>query len=111
MSNASEYADSIASQVEADCEAGNPFGVSEGYGDTPEGEESSAYDYLEDVLDIQYTVTSDRQYRSARILIAFGGPNAWVDTRTGQLEVSWWSTPEYRDLPNEFVSALDEALE
>lgn len=109
--NAKDYADSLVAGIEADCEAGNPFGISEGYGDTPEGEPVEAYDYLEDVLDIQYIVNSDRTYRGARILVGFGGPNVWINTQTGNLEVSWWSAPEYRGLPTEFITELDNALE
>ena len=136
-SNAAEYADSITADIQAHTEEGYPFGIlrecdgayvsdleelridyPEDWGDgdnldeIPEGwREASGMDYLSDVLDIQYTVGSDRQYRSARVCIAFGGPTAWIDTRTEQLEVAWWSAPEYRDLPRGFVSGLDDALE
>lgn len=125
MSNASEYADSLAAVIKRRTEQGVPFGIESDatgwtddpddvrdYLDNPDTEfrGASALDYLSDVLDIQYLVNSDRTYRSARILIAFGGPNAWIDTRTGQLEVAWWSAPEYRDLPSEFIAGVDDAL-
>lgn len=111
MSNATDYADSLAAQIQEDCDNSTPFGIAEEtYGDYEQGDELTAYDWLESALDIQYLVSSDRQYHSARVLIAFGGPNAWVDTRTGNLEVSWWSAPEYRELPAAFIDALDEAL-
>lgn len=108
--NAAEYADSILSQIEEGVVKGAPFGISEGYGDVPEGQELGAYDYLEDILAIQYIVNSDRTYRGARICIAFGGPTAWIDTQSGQLEVAWWSAPECRSLPSEFINELDNAL-
>ena len=109
-SNAAEYADSILAQIEEHVDAGAPFGISEGYGDVPEGQDLGAYDYLEDILDIQYIVNSDRTYRGARICIAFGGPTAWINTQSGQLEVTWWSALEYRRLPGDFIDALDDAL-
>lgn len=125
MSNASNYADSLSAQIAKRTEQGIPFGIesdSTGWTDAPddvadylenpetEFRECSPIDYLSDVLDIQYLVNSDRTYRSARILIAFGGPNVRIDTRTGQLEVTWWSTPEYRGLPSAFIDGLDDAL-
>lgn len=55
-----------------------------------EDEEISAYDYLQDALDIEYRVGSDGTYRSARVLVAFGGPNIWIDTRTNTVEGAWW---------------------
>lgn len=120
MSNASDYADSLAADIAAQVKAGFPFGVTNAdtgeWARTPDGlgwhewNGESGMDYLSDVLDIQYLVNADRTYRSARILIAFGGPTAWIDTRTGQLEVSWWSAAEVRDLPSEFIDGLDDAL-
>lgn len=115
MSNATDYADSIAHEIEANVTAGHPFGVStEDWPilDREIGEEGTAMDYLSDVLDIQYVVTGDRQYRGARVCIALGGPTAWIDTMTSQLEVAWGAyDPVYRDLPREFVNGLDDALE
>jgi hypothetical protein len=134
-SNATEYADSLVETIRNMADNGSPFGwlnshTDEWSSDQPadwmtdaesdhleddekpdtDWFEASAGDYLSDVLDIQYLVNSDRTYRSARILIAFGGPNAWIDTRTGQLEVAWWSAPEYRDLPSAFIDGLDDYL-
>ena len=113
MSNATDYADSIALEIRANVGAGHPFGISteeDPILDREIGEDGTAMDYLSDVLDIQYVVTGDRQYRGARVCIAFGGPTAWINTMTSQLEVAWWSEPVYRDLPREFVNGLDEAL-
>lgn len=53
-------------------------------------ERPSAYDYLTDVLDIEYVVSSSREYLGARILVAFGGPNIWINTRNEQVEGHWW---------------------
>ena len=50
----------------------------------------SAFDYLQDVLDIEYIVNSKKEYLGARVLVAFGGPNIWINTRTKQVEGYWW---------------------
>lgn len=53
--------------------------------------EFSAFDYLQDALDIEYIVNSKGEYLGARVLVAFGGPNIWVNTRTNTVEGYWWS--------------------
>ena len=124
--SATEYAESIAAQITERSNNGHPFGVKDvntdewftDYGEAVEQgvEEDNivpedGIDYLSDALDIQYVVNSDRTYRGARVLIAFGGPTAWINTLTGQVEAAWWSETVYRDLPREFVAELDDALE
>jgi hypothetical protein len=70
--------------------------------------EFSAFDYLQDALDIEYIVNGKGEYLGARVLVAFGGPNIWVNTRTGTVEGHWWSdsaTASFRD-----NLGLDDAL-
>ena len=49
-----------------------------------------AWTYLEDVLDIEYIVNGKREYLGARVLVCFGGPNVWINTRTTEVEGYWW---------------------
>jgi len=68
--------------------------------DCEEPEHASAVDYLSDALDIEYIVNGKGEYLGARVLVAFGGPNIWINTRTNQIEGSWWneiSTVTYQD--------------
>ena len=61
--------------------------------------EQSAFDYLQDALDIQYIVDGNKEYLGARILVAFGGPNIWINTQSKQVEGYWWQdkyTESYR---------------
>jgi len=109
---AAKYADELVARIEADVEAGHPFGISEGYGDTPEGEPLTALDYLTDgLLDAEVIRSLGGDYRGARLMVGAGGPNVWIDTRRGVLEVAWWSEPVTVQLPREFTDALDEAVE
>ncbi len=56
-----------------------------------EGEQMDGFEYLSDALDIEYIISSDRKtVLGARILVAFGGPNIWINTRTRQVEGYWW---------------------
>lgn len=60
----------------------------------------SGYDYLSDSLDIEYTISSNGEYLGARILVAFGGPNIWINTRSCKVEGYWWgdeATAGYTD--------------
>lgn len=74
-----------------------------------DGDECSAFDYLEDALDIEYIVNSKGEYLGARVLVAFGGPNIWVNTRTKTVEGHWWSDSAYASFSDGI--GLDEALE
>lgn len=117
--NATDYADSLTASIIRDGLGVIDPHTDQWYCNAEDAEaqgvtdytEASGYDYLSDVLDIEYIVSSDRTYKAARVLVAFGGPNAWINTQTCQLEVAWWSEPVYRDLPREFCEALDESLE
>lgn len=71
--------------------------------------EFSAFDYLQDALDIEYIVNIRGEYLGARVLVAFGGPNIWVNTRTGTVEGAWWA--DRAEAPFIDNLGLDEALE
>lgn len=73
-----------------------------------EGEEFSALDYLQDALDIEYIVNSKGEYLGARVLVAFGGPNIWVDTRRGVVDGAWWG--DKASAPFTDSIGLDDAL-
>jgi hypothetical protein len=53
-------------------------------------DEPCAADYLADALDIEYIISSAGEYLGARVLVTFGGPNIWINTRTGTVEGAWW---------------------
>ena len=97
MSDLKEHVQSIARRIsEADFDLND------------DGEELSAFDYLQSALDIEYIVNSKREYLGARVLVAFGGPNIWVNTRTGTVEGHWWgdsATASFTD-----AIGLDDAL-
>lgn len=63
----------------------------------------SGYDYLSDALDIQYIVDGEGNYIAARILVAFGGPNIWINTQTKTVEGYWYGD-------SAFASYYDDAM-
>jgi len=45
----------------------------------------------EHCLDIQYIGDKDKKYLGSRVLVAFGGPNIWINTQKREVEGYWWS--------------------
>lgn len=85
--------------------------LSEGFSDDDvnhDVEPMSAFDYLRDALDIEYIVNGKGEYLGARVLLAFGGPNIWVDTRRGIVEGAWWG--EHATVSFQDNIGLDDAL-
>jgi hypothetical protein len=82
----------------------------EDYLENHEGVAVSAYDYLSDVLDIEYIVNGQKEYLGARVLVAFGGPNIWINTRTQQVEGYWWGSQSIWGYSSDEMG-LDDALE
>ena len=70
----------------------------------------SGFDYISDVLDINYVINSDRTYRGTRLLVAFGGPNIWVDTSTNTVTGGWWGD-SYSATYSRDEMGIDEACE
>lgn len=57
-----------------------------------EAEQLTLYDYFENALDIEYTVRAhDKQITGCRIMVACGGPNVYVNTNSGKVELYWWN--------------------
>ena len=50
----------------------------------------NGYDYIQDVLDINYILDGSREYKGAKLLVAFGGPNIWIDTDAQTVQGGWW---------------------
>ena len=102
-----DYANSVADGIWEDTRAGHPFGLDTDMSDNADGV-MSAYDYLGDVLEIEYTFNSERKFLGAIIAITLGGPSAYIDTRRGILDVHWDGHVS-RGLPDAFVDELHEA--
>lgn len=85
------------------------MGIVDGFEPEEEGQEATGFDYLENVLDIEWIVDRNKEYLGARVCVAFGGPNIWINTRTGRVEGFWWADSAF--VPYHDALGLDEALE
>jgi len=79
--------------------------------DVDEYEQLSIWDYMSDILDIEYRCGSDREYRSCKIMVACGGPNIYIDTAGALVKLYWWT--EYAEYPLSYEArdAIDEWAE
>lgn len=86
----------------------------------PDGEELREGDiypvdiveYLGDgVYDIEYTIGSDKEYRGVRLMIACGGPNIYINTKSGDVELYWWSESARYPMSSDVVNMIDSIYE
>lgn len=77
------------------------------------GGDDAASDFLEDALSIEYILDSQHKLLGAKILVACGGPNIWVNTRRDMVEGYWGSDRvelHYRDV-NDLHGMCEELFE
>lgn len=86
----------------------------------PDGEELCEGDvypvdileYLGDgIYDVEYTVGGDKQYRGVRIMVACGGPNIYIDTNTGDVELYWGNESARYPMSSDVVNYIDSVFE
>ena len=56
--------------------------------DITEGKED-AHKWMEGVYDIEWITFNDHSYKAARLMVAGGGPNIWVNTLDGTVDGYW----------------------
>jgi hypothetical protein len=72
------------------------------------GEPYDLYSYFNDVLDIEYTISSRGDFLGARIYVTLGGPTVWIDTREGYVKGAWGADREESWIPCEIVDEINE---
>lgn len=78
--------------------------------DIPEEYEAAGmWDYFEDVLDIDFIITSELDYKSVRLCVACGGPSIYVDTDDNSVQLYWWGERASCSFPSYVGEAIDEA--
>ena len=86
----------------------------------PDGEELcevdvypvSWFDWLGDnEYDIEYTIGGNKEYRSVRLMIACGGPNIYINTKSGDVELYWWGESARYPMSIDVVNMIDSTYE
>ena len=57
--------------------------------DSHDGEIGGASRFMEDVYNIEWITHQDHSYKAARLLVAGGGPNIWVNLQTNTVDGYW----------------------
>ena len=68
-------------------------------------------DYFDDFYDVNYIVGSDKKYKACRVLVAFGGPNIYIDTWNCQVQLEWWGEHAEAYIPDDLCIQIDEFFE
>ena len=79
--------------------------------DIDDYEQASLYDYFEDMLDIDWIIGSNKDYKACRIMVACGGPNIYINTWDKQVELYWWTESAKHPLSYQAAAAIDEWAE
>ena len=87
------------------CDCGEQVDLTEG-----DWEQLSIFDFLEDALDIEYRIGSDGEYRSVKIMVAFGGPNIYIDTASRLVTLHWWTDYAEYPISSDACDQLDECM-
>ena len=76
-----------------------------------DGEPCDLYDYFNDVLDVEYTISSQGDFLGASIWVTIGGPSIWIDTRENEIKGRWGSDAVNIWLPSEISNEIDNIFE
>lgn len=76
-----------------------------------DGDTVTLYDYMSDVLDFEYTITSRKEYKSVKIWVTLGGPNVWIDTELGSVCLAWGTDREEYYLDRIICDEIDAIFE
>lgn len=74
-------------------------------------EELSVYDYMADVLDYEITIDSRLEYKSAKIWVALGGPNVWIDTAEKAVKSAWGTDRAEYPVDSDTCEEIDEYMQ
>ncbi len=74
-------------------------------------EQLSVYDWLDDALDVNYVVSSNGHYMHGLVMVAYGGPSIYVNTRSCEVELYWWADRANYPITRAACDELDAALE
>ena len=79
--------------------------------DIMDADHCDMWDYFEDCLDIEFRIDGRRQYKSVCITVTCGGPNVYVDTGSGRVELYWWGERAEYGLSKQAADLIDECFE
>lgn len=76
--------------------------------DVDDWEQLGIYDYMDDVLDYDFRIDSQREFSGIRVYVTLGGPSCWIDTERRTVEIRWGGKSACYDLLSDTVDAVEE---
>jgi hypothetical protein len=76
-------------------------------GKDPDGE-PDFFEYVTDVLDVEYRTGADRKLRSVELLLACGGPTITLDTSDRSLKLHWGTLKAGLPLSPKLCAAIED---
>lgn len=70
-------------------------------------EQVTMCDYFADVYNVRCVLDGNMEYVAVRLMVACGGPNIWVDTEVGRVELYWCGDHASYPLTGSAVSEID----
>ena len=69
-------------------------GITNPVDNSEHGEDASVASWMDGVYNIEWITHQDKTYKAARLLVAGGGPNIWVNLQTDTVD-GYWGTDKY----------------
>lgn len=81
--------------------------------DPGDWEQLSVWDFLSDCYDVEFRVTGKNanDLRSVKIMVAYGGPNIYLDTASGCVDLYWWTERASWHMSMDGIDALNDWAE
>lgn len=76
-----------------------------------DGNITTMFDYLDDLLDYEYTFGSQREYKGCSIMLTWGGPNIFVNTISRCVEGYWGQDRVSVPISHEASDRIDEFMQ
>jgi len=76
-----------------------------------ENEDLLVYLSSSQIMDIKYVLDDNLDYVGSQLLVAFGGPNIWIDTQYKQVKGYWWGDKVIKDYYEDSIYLDDHIKE
>ena len=76
-------------------------------------EQLSLWNYFsdDDIYDIKYTIDGNKEYCGVRLMVACGGPNVYINTISGDVELYWWGDDAKASMSSDLIREIDTIWE
>ena len=63
------------------------------------------------IMEVKYVLDDKLDYVGSQLLVAFGGPNIWIDTQHQQVKGYWWGDEVIKDYYKDSIHLDDHIKE